>query len=415
MRRALVILIVLAVVVAVSWVGYEQFGKAKAQAAPDYETVNVDRGDVSSTVSATGSVLPEREANLNFQGAGTVARVAVEIGDRIDAGQVLAELDTTDLDLAVRQAEIGLRQTEAQLKQLSEGPNASDLAAAQAALESAQAGYEQVLKGSDKDQLAAANAQVEQARVALEQAQQAYDQVKDRPNAGMFPQSLQLQQATINYETAQANYRVTARGANAAQVAAAQAQIAQAQATLDRLNEAPSSAQVEVAQAAVDQARLGVEQAQRRLDNAAHCGAVGRDRDGGEFGAGHAGRRPGRPCHPDGRYSRFHLDVQVDEVDVAGIGGRPVGYHRGGCIARANADRQRAERCAGGGDDRRPAACRIRCASTSIQARPLLRAGMSATATIVSSTRENVLLIPNRAVQLDRETGRTFVERLDDG
>jgi multidrug efflux pump subunit AcrA (membrane-fusion protein) len=41
-----------------------------------------------------------------------------------------------------------------------------------------------------------------------------------------------------------------------------------------------------------------------------------------------------------------------------------------------------------------------------------LRAGMSATATIISTTRENVLLVPNRAVQLDRTSGRTFVERL---
>ena len=137
MRRALVIIIVLAVVVAASWFGYEQFGKAKAQAAPDYETVTIGRGDISSTVSATGSVLPEREANLNFQGAGTVAKVAVKAGDRIQAGQVLAELDTTDLELAIRQAEIGQRQTEGQLKQLMEGPAASDVAAAVAAIDSA--------------------------------------------------------------------------------------------------------------------------------------------------------------------------------------------------------------------------------------------------------------------------------------
>ncbi len=35
-----------------------------------------------------------------------------------------------------------------------------------------------------------------------------------------------------------------------------------------------------------------------------------------------------------------------------------------------------------------------------------LRTGMSATATILGSTRDNVLLVPNRAVQIERETGR---------
>jgi HlyD family secretion protein len=42
---------------------------------------------------------------------------------------------------------------------------------------------------------------------------------------------------------------------------------------------------------------------------------------------------------------------------------------------------------------------------------PLL-GGMSATATIIADTRENVLLVPNRAIQLERETGKTFVERV---
>ena len=110
---------------------------------------------------------------------------------------------------------------------------------------------------------------MEQARVSLEQAQQAYDKIKDQPNAGMFPQSQQLQVATINYDTAQANYRVTTRGANASQLAAAQAQIAQAQSALDRLKRGASAAQVEIAQAAVDQSQLAVEQAKRRLETPA--------------------------------------------------------------------------------------------------------------------------------------------------
>ena len=40
---------------------------------------------------------------------------------------------------------------------------------------------------------------------------------------------------------------------------------------------------------------------------------------------------------------------------------------------------------------------------------------MSATATILASTRSDVLLVPNRAVQIERDSGQTFVERLTDG
>ena len=44
-----------------------------------------------------------------------------------------------------------------------------------------------------------------------------------------------------------------------------------------------------------------------------------------------------------------------------------------------------------------------------------LRAGMSATSNITSNSRENVLLVPNRAVQVDRASGQMYVERLKDG
>ena len=414
MRRALVIIIVLAVVVAASWFGYEQFGKAKAEAAPDYETVTVGRGDISSTVSATGSVLPEREANLNFQGAGTVAKVAVKAGDLVQAGQVLAELDTTDLELAIRQAEIGQRQTEGQLKQLMEGPDASDVAAAVAALDSAKVAYTQVLKGSDKDQLAAARAQVEQARVALEQAQQAYDKIKDQPNAGMFPQSQQLQVATINYDTAQANYRVTTRGANASQLAAAQAQIAQAQSALDRLKRGASAAQVEIAQAAVDQSQLAVEQAKRRLENA----RITAPWDGivtavnaveGTLSGGLGG-----PAIQIADAGKFHLDVQVDELDVAGLAE--------GQTVTVEVDALPEQKLTGSLVSVAPAAAATPTGGVSYKVRididptdAPLRAGMSATATILASTRAGVLLVPNRAVQIERDSGQTFVERLTDG
>jgi HlyD family secretion protein len=414
MRRALTIIIVLAVVVAASWFGYEQFGKAKAQAAPDYETVTIGRGDISSTVSATGSVLPEREANLNFQGAGTIAKVAVKAGDRIQTGQVLAELDTTDLELAVRQAEIGLRQTEAQLKQLSEGPDASDVAAAVAALDSAKAAYTQVLKGSDKDQLAAARAQVEQARVSLEQAQQAYDKIKDQPNAGMFPQSQQLQVATINYDTAQANYRVTTRGANASQLAAAQAQIAQAESALDRLKRGASAAQIEIAQAAVDQSQLAVEQAKRRLDNA----RITAPWDGivtavnaveGTLAGGLGG-----PAIQIADAGKYHLDVQVDELDVAGLAE--------GQTVTVEVDALPEQKLTGSLISVAPSAASTSTGGVSYKVRididptdAALRAGMSATATILASNRADVLLVPNRAVQIERDSGQTFVERLTDG
>jgi HlyD family secretion protein len=375
--------------------------------------VQVVRGAISATVSATGSILAEREVNLSFQAAGIVDRVSVQVGDTVTAGQELAVLERADLEAALRQAEIGQLSAEAQLRQLEAEPDPSDLAAAQAALQSAQASYQQLLAGADADQMAAAKASVDQARVAMEQAQQAYDQIKSMPNAGMMPQALQLQQATINYETAQAQFRVTTRQATEAQLAGARAQIAQAQASLDRLQRGANPDQLAVAQAAVDQARLTVDQARRRLENA-------------ELVAPWAGLVTmvtiveGSPAQPGVAavrlmdISRYHLDVQVDEVDIAEIAaGQTV-------IVEVDAFPDRVFR----GTVRRvsPAAITSMAGAVNYQVSVdldsttfALRPGMSATATIVSQVREGVLIVANRAVQRDRESGKAYVERIAPG
>jgi multidrug efflux pump subunit AcrA (membrane-fusion protein) len=44
----------------------------------------------------------------------------------------------------------------------------------------------------------------------------------------------------------------------------------------------------------------------------------------------------------------------------------------------------------------------------------LLRSGMSANTTITTDRKENALLVPNRYIQIDRENGKMYVERLEE-
>lgn len=424
MRKFFIVVTILAILGAAGYFGYQQYLKRRAAQKPNYETVTVSRGNISATVSATGAVLPEREVSLAFNVTGTITAVNAEIGQRVDAGQVLASLDTTDLELAVRQAKIGMAQAQAQLHQLQEKPNPVDLAAAQAAVDSAQGGlnsarasYQQTLKGPDSDTLAAAQAQVDQAKVQLVQAQQAYDRVKDRADVGMMPQSIQLQNATIALQTAEAQFRAAQKSVTSAQVSAAlaqvagaEAQVAQAQAALDKLQRGPSAEQVTIAQAGVDQAQLALEQAERRLANARLIapwpGVVTTVAivEGGSAALG-------QPAVRLADTSKFHLDVQVDEVDIALI--------EVGQAVEVEIDALSDVRLTGKVSRISPSSTTSSTGGISYGVRldidpidaPLL-AGMSATATIVASTRENVLLVPNRVVQLERETGRTFVERV---
>lgn len=285
------LLICLACVLGLSLSGCTLFSEA-ATPNPELRTPNSElqaqaRND--EVVAAEAVIVPYRQTNLSFKVAGQVTEVLVAEGEMVTEGQELMRLDRRDLEQAVNQAEAGLKSARAQLAKLKAGARAEEIAAAealvaiaeagvkaaesavqvaqgnlasaQAALPSAQAAYQRLLNGPDPDELAAARASVELARVQRDQAQQAYDKIKDLPNAGMMPQSLQLQQATINYETAQAQYRLVERGATQADLTAAQARVFQAQAAIEI-----AEAQVIQAQAQVESAKAQMAQAQAQLD-----------------------------------------------------------------------------------------------------------------------------------------------------
>ncbi|MBI4628692.1 MAG: efflux RND transporter periplasmic adaptor subunit [Candidatus Rokubacteria bacterium] len=69
----------------------------------------VEARAVERTVDATGSLLPWQEVILNTNASGTVARLLVDLGDRVGEDQVVAELDPRELALAVEQADAGAR------------------------------------------------------------------------------------------------------------------------------------------------------------------------------------------------------------------------------------------------------------------------------------------------------------------
>ena len=97
----------------------------------------------------SGTAQASVESRLSFKVAGTVSRVAVAVGDRVRAGQVIAELDDKDYKIQKEEAEAALASARAQARNaqagyarwraLYENNNASprDLDAARAASESA--------------------------------------------------------------------------------------------------------------------------------------------------------------------------------------------------------------------------------------------------------------------------------------
>ena len=408
MRRALITLIILSsLAVAALW-AYQNFFVQAEEPVAEREEVTVEEGTLLAVVNATGTVLPERQTTLAFAGAGRVAEVLAEEGQVVQAGQVLARLETTDLEFALQQAELALATAQTQYLRLQRPPSEHDMASAEAALESARASYNKLLAGPSKEETKVARTNLEQAEAALKQAQAAYDQVADRPEVAMLPQSLQLEQATIALEAAQASFELTMRKPTTAELAAARSAVVQAESSLARLQEGVSEEEILLAQLQVQQAQLSLDQARHQLEGtvlvAPHRGTITL------VGIQEGELTGGQPAFILTDLSRYHVEVDVDEIDIGRVA---VGQR-----VTVALDALPGESLVGEIDQIASTAqtetgiVSYRVTVSLLPTDALLRSGMTANVEIVTESRENVLLVPNRFVSINRLTGRTSVDKL---
>jgi HlyD family secretion protein len=230
-------------------------------------------------------VVPAQEANLSLPGDEVVAEVLVAEGDHVETGQLLVRLQADRQAGAVVEAEARLRYAQVQLDGLRAGPRPQEMAAAQAAVEEAQAGLakleenaqpedvaaaqaalasaqaalQKAQEGPDEDEITIAAAELRRAEISLHQAQWAYDQVAYAADVGASPEAAELEQASLDYQTALADYHLAVRGPTQAEVAAAQAQLAQAEASLARLKRGASQADLASAHAGIRRAQAQLE------------------------------------------------------------------------------------------------------------------------------------------------------------
>ncbi|MFZ1075098.1 MAG: efflux RND transporter periplasmic adaptor subunit [Minisyncoccia bacterium] len=104
---------------------------------PSYQFITVTQGSISETVSATGNTAPTKSVSLAFQNSGTIAHAYYNLGDRVTAGSVIAELNTASLSAALQQAQANVDAQQAQLANLKAGAQPADIAASQAAVDKA--------------------------------------------------------------------------------------------------------------------------------------------------------------------------------------------------------------------------------------------------------------------------------------
>ena len=229
---------------------------AAANAEPG-QTVAAFIGDLSSAATASGRLLPQREASLALGISGKVEAVFVNVSDKVQAGDVLLQLEAKSLERAIRSAEQSLAIQEANLAELKAGASEEDSAVAEASLQSAKASLQGARAG-----LASARAGLVSAQSGLTKAELSRDALADADVTG------------------------------AATLASARAALSSAQAQLAALLE---GADVET----VEQARLNWEQAKNSLWNA-------------QLERNAANGRPGTPD-----YVKKQMDIAVANAEIA--------------------------------------------------------------------------------------------------
>ena len=88
-----------------------------AGSAPSYITQSVLRGPLSVTVSATGTLAPRDQVDVGAEISGRIDSIAVDFNDRVRKGQVLARINTDQLQAQLAQARATLDQSQATLQQ----------------------------------------------------------------------------------------------------------------------------------------------------------------------------------------------------------------------------------------------------------------------------------------------------------
>ncbi|MDD5370392.1 MAG: efflux RND transporter periplasmic adaptor subunit [Anaerolineaceae bacterium] len=246
---------------------FQQYQKAQAARQGSFETVKAQRGNLTATVGATGTVHANQSAVLSWQTTGIIQKVNFQEGDLVHPDQVIASLDPTSLPQNIILAQADLVNAKRSLDNLTTSQTAQ--AQAQLTLTQAQDAYDKAknhregMKYPRASQTNIDNAwsNYQLALSSAATAEDAWDKVKALPVDNLLRLQVlsQLTSAQMKRDQALANYNWLTGKATPADLAEADSQLAVAKAKLedaqrewDRLKHGPDPSDIAAAQAHVD-------------------------------------------------------------------------------------------------------------------------------------------------------------------
>lgn len=280
MKRIVVAACILVLLLGGAW-AYR--GKVASKAVPEGpRTARVTRGNLVSSVSATGTLRPYSYVEVRSRSTGTVTEVHVQEGDPVQKGQLLVLIDDRDAraEYEIRQSQLASALARAQQAQsqlaTARAQNATRIAEAESALATSNARLAQLLAGSRPEQIDQSRESVRQAELSLESARLHLARTQELHSGGLVSKA-SLDQAQNQYDSAQAQLRAAqarlrelTAGSRPEEIEVARAQVRQAEASVAqaraaRLGERSLEAEVRSAEAQVRTVTAQEAQARDRL------------------------------------------------------------------------------------------------------------------------------------------------------
>ncbi len=295
------------------------------ESSQEVQTTTVRQGDITISATGAGTVIPAEEINLSFPVNGVIAELLTQVGDDVQAGDILARLDDSDAqesllnaqlqlsqasfqteasttevgvsfdDINIEQAKLNLEEAQSTLDELLNWePDPDEIAQAEANLAAAEASYS-AARGQEAATYSNTQIQaisLEQAEQALVDAQAAYETAFDpgrewelyindpycktgeqHPNCTGEPYSDRIEneresaisaieRAEDNLEIARLQYNSSISSSNISSSTNAQGNVLSAEIALEAAKSGPIDEEIEAAQTAVRQAELALQQAQ---------------------------------------------------------------------------------------------------------------------------------------------------------
>ena len=156
------IAIVAIIVIGGSYYWYSKAHSSSGQA--QYVTAAAEKGTITSAVSGSGNVIVDQSSNIDPTITGTVANLAVAVGDKVKKGQILFTIDNDQLGVSVAQAQSSTASAQSSLDSAKSSKKAANASYVDTK-KSKTSSYADVLSARDK--LDSSNTAIESAQQSL--------------------------------------------------------------------------------------------------------------------------------------------------------------------------------------------------------------------------------------------------------